>query len=134
MKPLDSIAKRDLLASQKFDPDLVKGYADDFLSQERYGDALAFYIKIRDDAGIRKVKEAAVRLGNPDLLWQVEHEDRDAVTRKDWVACGDHAMRLGKFRSATYVFERIGDPEKLAAAEREFKAASPDESRPPAEA
>ena len=130
MKPLDSLAKRDLLASQKFDPDLVKGYADDFLSQKRYGDALAFYIKIRDEAGIRKVKEAAVRLGNPDLLWQVEHEDRDAVTRKDWVACGDHAMRLGKFRSAAYVFERISDEEKLAVAEQEFKDAPSDEAKP----
>jgi len=125
MKPLHSLAKRDLLAAQKFDPDQLRAYADDFLAQERYGDALAFYAKLKDQDGIRRVKEAAIELGNPDVLWQVEREDRQGVTRDDWTACGDSAMKLGKFRSAAYIFERIGDSEKLAAAQKEFQPPSP---------
>ena len=124
MKPLHSLAKRDLLAARKFDPETVREYADDFLAQERYDDALLLFSKIADKPGITKVKEAAINLGNPDLLWQVERQDRQTVTRNDWVACGDSAMRLSKFRSAAYVFERIGDTEKLAAAEKEFKPVS----------
>ena len=83
MKPLDSIAKRDLLAAEKFDPETVKAYAEAFCTEERYGDALGFYIKIDDSIGIQRVKEAAIRLGNPDILWQVTHNDRNAVSRKD---------------------------------------------------
>ena len=127
MKPLDSIAKRDLLAAEKFDPEAVKAYADTFLSEERHGDALAFYIKIEDVADIQKVKEAAIRLGNPDILWQV-HNNREAVSQKDWLACGKNAMRLEKFRSAAFVFERIGEAELLAEAEKEFRPPSETES------
>ena len=128
MKPLDSIAKRDLLAAEKFDPEAVKAYADAFFSEERYGDALAFYIKIDSSIDIQRVKEAAIRLGNPDILWQVSHSNREAVSRKDWLACGKNAMRLEKFHSAAYVFERIGEGELLAEAEKEFKP--PSETEP----
>lgn len=130
MKPLDCLKKRDLLAAQKFDADLMREYAHDFFQQERYGDAFEFYRKLEDEAGIRRVKERAIQLGDPELLWRIEHADRNAVTRDDWTTCGDNAIKLGKFRSAAYAFRHIGDEEKAAAAENAFKPA--EEGPPPA--
>ena len=125
MKPLDSIAKRDLLAAQKFDPKAVRAYGDDFYTQERYGDAFEFYRKLGDAEAVGKVKDAVVAAGDPEVLWRIENTfRRDLVTRQDWAACGENAMKIEKFRSAAFAFQRIGDAERLAAAEKEFKPAS----------
>lgn len=131
MKPLDSIAKRDLLAAKKFDPNVVREYADDFFEHALYGDAFEFYLKIGDENTIKRVKQRTVEVGDPEVLWRIEHADRQAVTREDWAACGDKAMALGKFRSAAYAFKHIGDAEKAAAAEKEFSP--PAEETPSAE-
>jgi len=121
MKPLDSLAKRDLLAAEKFDPEEIRERADAFFADKRYSDALDFYQKLSDKNGVRRIKEAAIVLGNTDLLWRIEHRDEESVTKADWTACGEGAMRLEKFRAAAYAFERAGNAERLAAAEREFK-------------
>ena len=138
MKPLDSLAKRDLLAARKFDADRVRAYAEQYFAEERYGDAFGFYRKLGDEDGIQSVKKIAIDLGDPELLWRIEHSDAKRVTRADWAQCGARAMALGKYRSAAYVFQRIGDAEQLAAAEKEFKppaAATPSpEGPPPAQA
>jgi len=124
MRPLLSLAKRDLLAASKYDPEKVRAYADQFFSEERYGDALEFYRKLGDREGMLKVKKASMDLGDPELLWRIEHADGTLVGREDWVQCGDRAMALGKHRSAAYIFQRIGDEDRLAAAEKEFKPPS----------
>ena len=127
MKSINSLTKRDLLAARKFDPKVVRAHAERFFSEERYGDAFEFYRKLGDENGILNVKKAAIDLGDPELLWRIEHDDTSHVTREDWARCGARAMELGKYRSAAYVFQRIGDAERLAAAEKEFKppAAAP---------
>jgi hypothetical protein len=131
MKPLNSIAKRDLLAAKKFNPDDVRTYADDFFSQERFGDAFEFYRKLGNEEGILKVKKAAIELGDPEILWRVEHDNPARVAREDWLRCGEQAMSLGKWRGAAYVFRRIGEAARLAEAEREFMPA-PGSSATPA--
>ena len=47
------------------------------------------------------------------------------VRREEWVRCGEQAMKLGKFRSAAYAFDRAGDQERLAAAQKEFLPPAP---------
>jgi hypothetical protein len=42
MKPLNSLNKRDLVAAKKFDPDDVRAYAEQFFSEDRFGDAFEF--------------------------------------------------------------------------------------------
>jgi hypothetical protein len=124
MKPLNSLAKRDLLAAKKFDPDDVRAYAEQFFSEDRFGDAFELYRKLDDEDGILKIKKAALELADPELLWRIEHHRPERVTREDWLRCGEQAMSLGKHRSAAYVFRRIGETERLAAAEKEFKPAA----------
>jgi hypothetical protein len=130
MKPLNSLTKRDLLAAKKFDPDDVRAFAEQFFSEDRFGDAFEFYRKLDDEDGILKVKKAAIELGDPEILWRIEHHNPTRVAREDWLRCGEQAMSLGKHRSAAYVFRRIGETERLAEAEKEFKPAE-EEPRPP---
>ncbi len=124
MKPLTSLAKRDLLAAKKFDPDNVRDYAEQFFSEDRFGEAFEFYRKLDDEEGVLKVKKAAIELGDPEILWRIEHYDSSRVAREDWLRCGEQAMSLGKYRSAAYVFRRLGETARLADAEKEFKPAA----------
>jgi hypothetical protein len=124
MKPLNSLTKRDLLAAKKFNPDDLRMHAEQFFSEERFGDAFEFYRKLGDEEGILKVKKVAIELGDPEILWRVEHDNPARVAREDWLRCGERAMSLGKWRSAAYVFRRIGEAARLAEAEKEFMPAA----------
>ena len=124
MKPLNSLAKRDLLAAKKFDPDEIRAYAEQYFSEDRFGDAFEFYRKLDDEDGILKVKKVAIELGDAEILWRIEHHNPARVAREDWLRCGEQAMILGKHRSAAYVFRRVGETQRLAEAEKEFKPAA----------
>jgi len=134
MKPLDSLAKRDLLAAKKFDADTVRQYAEDFFAQERFGDAVEFYWKIHDREGLSKVKEAVIRQGDVEVLWRIEHRDPAMVSRSEWIACGQSAMEMKKYRAAVYAFQRAGDEERLAAARNAISPSSAPPEQPPAPA
>ena len=124
MKPLNSLTKRDLLAAKKFNPDDLRDYAEQFFSEDRFGEAFEFYRKLDDEEGILKVKKVAIELGDPEILWRIEHHNPARVAREDWLRCGEQAMSLGKHRSAAYVFRRIGETARLAEAEKEFRPAA----------
>ncbi len=115
MKTLDSLRKRDLLASAKFDAAQVRAYAEDYFAQERFGEAFAFFRKAGEKEGVRRCKARAIELGDPELLWQIEHADRSEVTREDWLACGEKAEGMGKLRNALYVYERLGETARAEA-------------------
>jgi hypothetical protein len=132
MKQLNSLTKRDLLAAKRYDPDDIRAYAEEYFSQERFGEAFEFYRKIEDKDGIAKVKKAVIYHGDPEVLWRIEHVDASLVTREEWARCGERAMELEKFRSAAYAFQHIGDAERQAAAEKEF--IKPPSTSPPAPA
>jgi hypothetical protein len=124
MKPLDSLGKRDLLAAAKFDAEEVREYAREFLEQERYGEAFEFFWKLRDDEGLATVKSAVIRVGDPEVLWRIEHRKPEAVSAEDWKRCANSAMSLEKFRSAAYAFGRAGDEAGKAGAEKRFSPPS----------
>ena len=133
MEPLDSIEKRDLLAAAKFSPEAVREHAQDFFARGQYGDAFEFFRKLHDMNGVRQVKDAVIEAGDPEILWRIERAYPQEIGKEDWGQCGRNAMQAGKFRSAAYIFERIGDAESLAAAEKEFKPAAeapPDPEQP----
>ena len=136
MKPLDPIAKRDLLAAERYDANRVQGYAEEFLSQRRLGDALEFFRKLQDESSVRRVLDAAIEDGDPDILWRVKRHFPGLINREDWLKAGDNAMQLGRFRCAAYIFQQAGDAERQLEAEAKFKPTEPaaSESEPPAPA
>ena len=86
--PLNALTKRDLLAAQKFDPDEVRQAAEAFFEDKLYSDALEFYAKLQDAAGLDRIKRVAIEMGNPELMWRLANYARDRVTKQDWSACG----------------------------------------------
>jgi len=126
MKPLNCLKKRDLLAAKKFDPEVVREYAEEFFGEGLYSDALAFFRKIEDRKGLDRVKRAAVESGDPEILWRVEHDDRAMIEKSDWASCGEAAMRLEKFRNAAFAFRKAGDEARQAKAEAEFMPKPPE--------
>ena len=120
MKPLTVLAKRDLLAAEKFDSDEVLEYANDFFEQELYGDALEFYRKLGDNKGVERVMHKAVETGDAEILWRIARYNKALITLSHWEQCGDQAMRNQKYRDAAFAFKRAGKDEKRARAEREF--------------
>ncbi len=127
MKQLNSLEKRDLLASRKFDPATILAYAEEYFAHERFGEAFEFYRKIADANGVLKVKREAIRVGDPETLWRIQQYDGAQVAEGDWIACGDNAMQAGKYRSAAYCFERVKQEAKLAEA---LRAISPESATP----
>jgi len=123
MSHLNSIAKRDLLAATRFSPETIRNHADEFFAEGRFGDAFEFFRKIDDRPGVQRVKQAVVELGDPEVLWRIEKAYPKEISKDDWARCGRNAMQAGKFHSAAYVFQRIGDAEGLAQAEKQFKPA-----------
>lgn len=132
MKPLNSLGKRDLLAAKKFDPEIVRAYGEDYFQQERYGEAFEFFRKIGDAEGIRRVKQQAAEMGDPELLWRIANMDAQQVSSADWSQCGEGALRLEKYRSAAFAFARAGYEARRAEAERHFMPESPTPAHSPA--
>ena len=122
MDTLDSIAKRDLLASPKANPKELREHAEEFMRQERFGDAFEFFRKIGDTKGITRVKDAAVKIADVELLWRIEARAPGIVGKDDWRSCASYAQDAGKLRSAAFAYRRIGDDARAEAAEGKSKA------------
>lgn len=122
MKPLTSLEKRDLLAARKFNAGEVRAYGDEFFKLERYGEAFEFYRKVNDRDCVRKIKDVAIQIGDPEVLWRIQQYDGSLVSNDDWTACGDNAMKLGKYRSAEYCYQKTGNETKRAEALNAIKS------------
>ena len=120
MKPLDVLAKRDLLAKENFNRDEVQQYADEFFEQELFGDALELYRKLGDRQGLERVKRKAIETGEGELLWRISHYNKELMTAAEWEQCGDQAIKNEKYRDAAFAFKRADNDEKRARAEMEF--------------
>lgn len=124
MKPLDVLAKRDLLAEKNFNRDEVQQYADEFFEQELFGDALELYRKLADRQGLEHVKRKALETGEAELLWRISHYNKELMTSADWEHCGNQAMKNEKYRDAAFAFKRANNDEKRARAEMQFMPAA----------
>ena len=127
MRPLNSLTKRDLLAAKKFDADEVRLYAEEHFEAERLGDAFELFAKIKDRDGVTKIRDLAIRQGDPEVLWRIAHREPDLVSKSDWETCGKSAMHMKKHRSALFAFQRAGNEELVTQAE---KAVNPDAAPP----
>lgn len=131
MKPLNCLAKRDLLAAAKFDADEVREYGREYMEQERYGEAFEFFRKIDDRENISAVKSAVIRIGDSEVLWRIAHRFPELVSQSDWKSCAGYAMSMEKHRSAAFAFAKAGDEAGKAEAEKHFNQPS-SPAEPPA--
>jgi len=119
--PTHYIKKRDLLHNEKSSPQTLTKTGREFLALERYSDALDFFEKARDTAGIQEIKKIALTNGDTFLLARLDRFDRLLVTREEWDAAAEKAAGSGRASMAAYVARKFAPPPGAAA--KEDKAA-----------
>lgn len=102
-----ALEKRSLLY-ERTDTDF-KYWGDFFFENERYADALEFYITGEVEDGIAKMKEFAVKEGDYYTLAKIADKFEEKVSGDDWLEAAEAAMRRGKFAEATWLYERAGE-------------------------
>jgi len=120
LKSLTSIEKRDLLASDRLTREDCLAYAEDYFEHEMYDDAIGFYAKAEDAAGLAKVKRAAIELGNAALMFRLASCKHAEIRPGDWEDVGDAAMQAGRFAYAVLAYKKSGDAAKLAQAAQHY--------------
>ncbi len=112
LKKLNSIQKRDALASRKLSKEVLIGYGDDFLEREMVYDAMEFYKAAEHLEGLEMVKLKAIELGNAGALSWLEGYRITAIDEADWRATAENAERADKYAYVELAFRRAGDEEK----------------------
>jgi len=114
--PTHYLRKRDLLHSERTSPQVLSRVGREFLSLQRYSDALDFFEKARDMDSIRNVKRYALQEGDTFLLARLERFDRSLVSREDWDTAAAQAIAKGKASMAEFVQRRFAPPPAAAGA------------------
>jgi hypothetical protein len=105
------LKKRRLLNDKQLSPALCRQYGEKYLSLGWWEDALEFFQKGREAAGLEKIKAHALEGGDAYLLARLDKAPEPAV----WRQLAEKALTLGKLHFARRAFELAGDSEKSAA-------------------
>jgi hypothetical protein len=109
----DPIEKRNVLAQKDVPMETLLAYAHAYLEAESLDDAYNFFEKAGDARGVRQVKERAIEMGNTAMLFNMLRSRNVQVTREDWLAVAENALKQGKLAYAAQAYRRLGDQEKL---------------------
>jgi len=119
---LDCLKKRRLLNARELRPEVCRQHGEKFLELGWWEDALAFFQKGQDAAGLAKIKAHCLASGDAYLLGRTGEKDPEA-----WRQLGEQALAQGKLRFARKAFELAGETAKVALVESLItgKAAAP---------
>jgi hypothetical protein len=107
---LGFMKKRRLLNEKEVKPELCLEYGEQFLAQGWWEDALEFFRKAGDTAGLDKIKEHCLQDGDAYLLGRLGLPQ----TSQTWRQLGDRALELGKLFFARRAYELAGEGDKTA--------------------
>ncbi len=111
---LNPIEKRNMLAAKDVSRETLVRHGNAFFEAEAFDDAYSFFEKAGDAEGVRRVKQSVIDLGlTAVLLFWIQRSKLVQVTREDWVAVAQNALKLGKLSYAAQAFRKLGDTEKL---------------------
>ncbi len=114
--PTHYIKKRDTLHAEKSSPATLSQIARDFFAAERFSDALDFFEKARDTAGIQQIKDVALSRGDTFLLARLDRFDRRLISAAEWEAAAKKAEAEGRASMAAFVARKFAPPPPAAAA------------------
>ena len=114
--PTHYIKKRDTLHAEKSSPATLSQIGRDFFAAERYSDALDFFEKARDAAGIKQIKDVALARGDTFLLSRLDRFDRKLISAAEWEATAKKAEAEGRGSMAAFVARKFAPPPAAAAA------------------
>lgn len=124
------IAKRDILYSPETPKEQLSDYGRQYLEANLLPDALEFFAMAKDEAGMTKVKEKGIDLGDSYLLRRLERVQAEMVKPADWLRLGETAWSVGKFRDALEAFTRAGNDSKRKMAMEELGLKDEEEENP----
>lgn len=109
MAHLSPIEKRDILHSKNLSDDEARRHAEMFLADGLSFDALAFFAKIKDKTGIKKIIDLSLEEGDSFLFlmafkYLAETPPPDLLRR-----VGEKAFSLEKYFYAYRAFQHLGD-------------------------
>lgn len=118
----DCLKKRRLLNEKQLSPALCREYGEKYLALGWWEDALEFFQKGNDTAGLDKIKDHGLEGGDAYLLARMAKGPDSGL----WRQAAEKARALGKLHSARRAFELAGDPDKAAAVARQMAGKAPE--------
>ena len=109
LKPLTCVQRRDLLASDKADEEVIRAYGDACFAEGSYFRAFEFYERIRAADGLEACRRAAIEQAEHALLWRLDHVEGFDVSEEDWRRCMSRAAEIGKDSARDFIARRLGD-------------------------
>jgi len=104
------ITKRDLLYDPKSTPAKLAAAGRSLFERECYSDALDFFERAKDEAGLKDIKALALKIGDSFLLSRLERYSRKLVTEQDWQAVIEIADKNGLSSMANFARRRLAPP------------------------
>lgn len=114
--------KQQLLYTEQRSINELIAYGDAFLKEARISDAIEFYQKAHHEAGLKTIKETAIKIGDTMLLSQACKALDQAPSDEDWKLIGNNARELKKYRFAMHAFEQSGHDDLLQEIKKIVKA------------
>jgi len=108
--PSHYLKKRDLLHGPKTASETLTACAREYLAKEGFSDALDFFEKAHDAAGVQELKKIALERGDSFLLARVERYDRKLVAEADWERVAAVAEKLERPSMAAFARKKIAPP------------------------
>jgi hypothetical protein len=105
------LTKRDYLYDPKATPAKLAQAGRTLLEREAFSDALDFFERARDAAGLQAIKTISLERGDSFLLARLERFDRKLVSEQDWQAVAVTAERNGMPSMAKFARKRLAPPE-----------------------
>lgn len=93
-----------------------------YLEQEALSDALEFYIKAGNRAGMEKIKNLAAEKGDVFLFQGASKALHLEISKNDWEDIARRAADRKKYAFARHALEKAGNTELLSALTNKMKA------------
>jgi len=118
-----AVERREFLFGRESEKADHGALADGYQTQGRMTDALEFYAKAGDEAGVERIRRIAVKSGDAFLLAQVVRTTGKPEEAAAWRETAERAERAGKIYFARAAYREAGDDD---AANRLDETSEPD--------
>lgn len=109
-----AVERRELLFGRESQKADHRSFAARYQEHERLSDALEFFAKAGDEAGVEEIRVIAVKHGDAFLLAQVVRVSGTPADAATWRATAEAAERDDKLRFAMMAYQEAGDEAAVA--------------------
>ena len=106
---LGCLKKRALIQDEGVNPEVLRRYGREYLSQGRDLEAVVFFEQARDEEGLRALKTRGLEAGDPFLYKQACRLLKEIPDPADWKTIGEKALAAGRYLQALTAFRALPD-------------------------